>query len=262
MAEERLDGGTTNAGRVVRVGPHVLRPASPHVASIHTFLRAVRHAGFEGAPAPVGVDDDGRERLVFIDGDVPLVPYPLWAQSDAALASIARLLRRLHHAAHDFDASDLSWNDALADPDGGTIICHNDTELSNIVFRNGVAIALIDFEFAAPGRPVYDLAQMARLCVPIDDDFDQARLGFKVADRPARLRLIADSYGLDHDGRAELLTALDDAIDLIETVVRHNVEAGDPNSIALWNRSGGSDKFDRRRRWWTTHRDRFVAALS
>ena len=48
---------------------------------------------------PVGVDEDGRERLVYIDGDVPLSPYPAWSQSESALASIARLLRGLHDAA-------------------------------------------------------------------------------------------------------------------------------------------------------------------
>ena len=82
MTEQQLDGGIANAGQVVRVGPHVLRPSSPHSGSIHAFLRAVRHAGFEGASFPVGIDDDGRERLVFIDGEVPMAPYPDWSQSD------------------------------------------------------------------------------------------------------------------------------------------------------------------------------------
>ncbi|MGI8938043.1 MAG: hypothetical protein ACR2JF_07505 [Iamia sp.] len=121
--------------------------------------------------------------------------------------------------------------------------------------------ALLDFEFAAPGRPVYDLAQLARLCVPIDDELDQARLGWRPADRPARLRLVADAYGLDHDGRAELLTAMDDAIDRIEATVRRSVDAGDPNAIAMWDRTGGRDLYDRRRRWWTDHHDRFAAGL-
>jgi len=178
VAEQQLDGGIANAGQVVRVGAHVLRPSTPHSGSIHAFLRAVRDAGFEGASAPVGIDEDGRERLVFIDGDVPLVPYPDWSQSDIALASIARLLRGLHDAARTFDPQALAWSDALADPvTGGTVVCHNDVELSNVVFRDGVAVALLDFEFAAPGRPVYDLAQLARLCVSIDNDVDQARLG-------------------------------------------------------------------------------------
>jgi hypothetical protein len=261
VAEQQLEGGIANAGLVVRVGPHVLRPSSPHAASIHAFLHAVRQAGFNGAPLPVGIDADGRERLEFIDGEVPVVPYPDWSQSDSLLASVARLLRGLHDAARGFDPQGYTWADSLADPAGGTLICHNDVELSNVVFRDGVAIALLDFEFAAPGRPVYDLAQLARLCVPIDDDFDQARMGWRPADRPARLRLVADAYGLDGDGRAELLTAVDDAIARIEAAHRRAVDAGDPNAVELWNRTGGGERHDRRRRWWTDHRDEFAAAL-
>jgi hypothetical protein len=261
VREEPLEGGIANVGHVVRVGPHLLRPATPHSGSIHAFLRAIRAAGFDGAPSPVGIDEDGRERLMFIEGDVPAAPYPEWSQSDTALASIARLLRRLHDAAGGFDPAPLSWNEALADPAGGTLVCHNDVELSNVVFRKGIAIALLDFEFAAPGRPVYDLAQLARVCVPIDDDFDQARLGWRPADRPARLRLVADSYGLDGTGRAELLTAVDDAIDRIEALARHSDAAGDPKAVATLRRTGGIEKYDRRRRWWTAHHDQFAAAL-
>ena len=261
MSEQNLDGGIANSGNVVRVGAHVLRPTTPHTDSIHAFLREVREAGFEGAPIPVGVDEDGRERLVFIDGDVPLTPYPEWSQTDTALASIARLLRGLHDAARTFDPRGHTWSDALADPVGGTLVCHNDVEPSNVVFRDGIAVALIDFEFAAPGRPVYDLAQLARLCVPIDSEFDQARLAWRPADRPARLRLVADAYGLDRDGRADLLAAMNDANDRIEAFVRRRVEDGDPNFVELWNRTGGSERYDRRRRWWIEHHDRFADAL-
>jgi len=204
---------------------------------------------------PIGIDADGRERLEFIDGDVPLAPYPEWSQSDDALASIAVLLRRLHDAAGAFDPRGQTWNDALADPVGGTVVCHNDVELSNVVFRDGVAVALIDFELAAPGRPVYDLAQLARLCVPIEDDIDQIRIGWQPADRPARLRLVADAYGLDGDGRTQLLGALGDAIDRIEAVARDRADAG---TLA---RTGGIEKYDRRRRWWADQHDRFAAAL-
>jgi aminoglycoside phosphotransferase (APT) family kinase protein len=261
VAEQQLDGGIANAGRVVRVGPHVLRPSTQHTGSIHAYLRAVRLAGFDGAPTPIGIDEDGRERLGFIDGEVPVAPYPDWSQSDRALASIAVLLRGLHDAARAFEPQGLKWNDSLADPAGGTLVCHNDVELSNVVFRDGIAVALLDFEFAAPGRPVYDLAHLARLCVPIDDEFDQARLGWRPADRPARLRLVADAYGLDRVGRAELLPAINDAIDRLETAVRCSVEAGDSNAVAMWNRTGGGERYDRRRRWWTQHDVHFAAAL-
>jgi hypothetical protein len=108
---------------------------------------------------------------------------------------------------------------------------------------------------------VYDLAHLARFCVPIDADFDQARLGWRPADQPTRLRLVADAYGLDRDGRTDLLAAMDDAIDRIEAAVRVAVGAGDPNAVALWNRTGGGERFDRRRRWWTDHHHEFAAAL-
>jgi aminoglycoside phosphotransferase (APT) family kinase protein len=144
---------------------------------------------------------------------------------------------------------------------GGPLVCHNDVELSNVVFRDGIAVALIDFEAAAPGRPVYDLAQFARLCVPIEDDFDQARMGWRPADRPARLRLIADVYGLDEHGRTQLLTAMDDALDRIEAAARRGLET-DPDAAATLQRTGGIEKYERRRRWWGLLHDEFATALS
>lgn len=256
-----LVGGISNAGAVVRIGPHVLRPSTPHTGAVHAFLRSVRDAGFDGAPEPFGVDEDGRERLEFIEGTVPTSPYPEWSQSDAALASIAALLRGLHDAALPFDPAAFEWAGGLADPAGGSLVCHNDVEFSNVVFRDGVAVALIDFEFAAPGRPVYDLAQMARLCVPIEDDVDQRRIGWLPADRPARLRVVADAYGLDHAGRVDLLAAMEDALDGIEAFARHNLAEGGERAAEMIARTGGLEKYDRRRSWWLRHYDEFAAAL-
>ena len=261
MDEQRLTGGITNTGAVERVGEYVLRPASEHVDSIHSLLRVVREAGFTGVPKPVGVDADGRERLEFVDGEVPLSPYPAWAQSDAALASIARLLRRLHDAAATFDPGVHTWNMALADPAGGSLVCHNDLELSNIVFRGGEAVGFIDFDFAAPGRPIYDVAQFARLCVPIEHDIDQARMGWKPSNHSARLRRIADEYGLDAAGRAELVPAIGDALDQIEAFARSSYDPKDAEAVAALNRIGGIEKYDRRRAWWDEHRALFEQAL-
>ena len=263
MTEHQLEGGIANAGQVVRVGSHVLRPTSPHTTAIHTFLRALRDTGFTGAPLPLGIEPDGRERLEFIPGEVPSIPYPAWSQTDNALASLGRLLREFHDAASVFTAThDLSWNDALSDPAGGEIVCHNDLELSNVVFRNGTAVAFIDFEFAAPGRRTYDLAHLARFCVPLDHNIDRTRLGWQPTDDPRRLRLLADAYGLNDSRRLHLLNAIDDAMDVIEAATRRSLAAGDPNATALWNRTGGDERFGRRRRWWNDHRHEFTAALS
>ena len=260
--EAELAGGVANAGRVVRVGPHVLRPANPHTASIHRFLLAVRATGFEGVPRPVGVEPDGRERLEYVEGDVGVPPYPPWVQLDDALASIAGLLRQFHDAARQVDTTDYTWSHEMADPAGGVVVCHNDVCLENVVFRQGVAVALLDFDFAAPGRPIYDLAQFARMCAPIDDDVNALRLGWEPADKPARLRVVAEAYGLDAPGRDELLHVLSDSIEQGGAFVRRRVEAGDPNFVRMWTEMGGQERFDRRRRWWEASRGDFERALA
>ena len=262
MEEQQLAGGVANAGSVVRLGNHVLRPSNPYSGAVHAFLRALRDAGFEGASEPVSIDGDGRERLVFIEGEVPTPPYTGWAQSDDALASIAVLMARLHRSARSFDPAPYAWSAEMADPAGGQVVCHNDVCLENVVFRDGTAVGLLDFDFAAPGRPVFDVASFARMCVPVDDDVNARRLGWHDADRTARLHLVADSYGLDARERRALVDVLDGQIATGGEFVRRRVEAGDPGFVAMWNEMGGAARFDRRRRWWADNRQGFLDAVN
>lgn len=253
-------GGVANAGSVVRRGDFILRPANPHSASIHRFLRALHATGFEGASVPVAIEE-GRERLRFIPGEVALVPYPDWAQSDLTLGSIARLLRRFHDAARSFDATGGDWASELADPVGGTTVCHNDVCLENVVFRQGRAVALVDFDYAAPGRPHYDLAHFARLCVPLDDDDSAHLIGWHQPDRLGRLRLVAEAYGLATDERDAWLAMIDQSIEQSGRFLWAKVTDGDPNFTLMWNWIGGWERFDRRQAWWQEHREAFAAAL-
>lgn len=259
--EEVLHGGVANAGAVVRSGAFVLRPSNEHSASILAFLSRLGSAGFDGAPTPVGVDPDSRERLRFIPGEVAIPPFPEWAQSDDALASVAALIQRLHDASEEIDTSDLRWSTEMADPAGGPVICHNDVCLENVVFQEGRAVALLDFDFAAPGRRTHDVAAFARMCVPVDDDVSSAKLGWQSSDRPARLRLVCDAYGLDAEGRAEVLRSLSASIERGGEFVRRRAEAGEPGFVKMWAEIGGMERFDRRRRWWSEAFPRFAAAL-
>jgi thiamine kinase-like enzyme len=259
--EEVLAGGVANAGAVVRVGDVVKRPANPSTPAIHELLRHLRGVGFDGVPAPLGTEQGGRERLEFIPGDVPCPPFPAWSQSDRALATTAGLLAAFHAAQEGFVASgNAPWNDELADPAGGSVICHNDVCPENVVYRAGVAIALLDFDFAAPGRPIYDLAQLAKMCVPIDTDEDARRLGRGGLDPFARLRIAADGYGLPPD-RSRFLAVLGDAIATGDRFVRRRVERGEPAFVQMWNTMGGAARYERRRQWFERHRQRFADAL-
>ena len=84
--------------RVVRQGDFVLRPSNPNSEAVHAFLRGLRSVGFEGASLPVEIQANGRERLLFIEGDVAVPPFPAWAQTDQALSSMAALMRSFHEA--------------------------------------------------------------------------------------------------------------------------------------------------------------------
>lgn len=261
---EVLHGGVANAGAVVRIGDEVTRPSNPHSPTIHDLLRHVREHGFAGASDPLAIEGD-RERLRFVPGDVPLPPYPAWAQSVDALASVARLIRGLHDASIGFAAADHSWSAELRDADivsgDDPVVCHNDVCMENVVFRDTEAVALLDFDFAAPGRRAFDLANFARMCVPVDGDVDASKLGWNPADRPARVRAIADAYGLDARGRIELLTCLDTSIARGGAFVQRRVAAGERAFVEMWNSMGGMARFDRRRTWWAGARVDFAVAL-
>lgn len=261
QAEEVLQGGVGNAGAVVRVGDYVLRPSGPHTGSIHHLLRHLRAAGFDGAPEPVGIDPDGRERLAYIEGDVAWPPFPLWSQADEALRSVAELLARFHAATVGFAPTPGTiWSHELADPAGGAVICHNDVCTENVVFRHGRAVALLDFEFAAPGRPLYDLAQLAKMCVPLDTPDDAAVWGRGSLDPFRRLRIVADGYGLPPD-RSELVDVIVESMTDGGTFVRRRVERGEPAFVEMWERAGGQERYDRRQAWFEANRSRFLDAL-
>jgi Phosphotransferase enzyme family len=261
VAEEILPGGVANAGAVVRVGNHVLRPTNPHTPTIHRLLRHLRAVGFDGAPEVVGTLADGRERLTFIEGDVPCPPFRASSQTNDVLASTAALLARFHRASATFVVSDdMSWSPELADGRGGPVICHNDVCPENVVYRRGVAVALLDFDVAAPGRPLYDLAMLAKMCVPLDTPDDAARLGRGSLDPVPRLRIVADAYGLAPD-RHEFLDVLGEAIATGGAFVARRVAEGNPAFIAMWNQMGGQARYDRRTEWFERNRSRFLDAL-
>jgi Phosphotransferase enzyme family len=260
--EEVLQGGVANAGAVVRIGDEVRRPANPHTATIHALLRHVRARGCDLVPEPLGVDDRDRDRLRFVRGDVAVPPFPAWSQTDAWLASTALAIRGLHDASVDFVApAGASWSDELADTSGvHEVICHNDVCPENVVCRDGLAVALLDFDFAAPGRRVHDLAAFACMCVPLAAEVDATMLGRGPLDPFHRLRVVADGYGLDPD-RAPFVDAIAEWIERGGEFVLRHVQAGEPAFIQMWEETGGMARYDRRRAWFVQQRERLAEAL-
>jgi len=207
--EEPLPG--TNVTAAVRVGDTVRRPRKPSSDAVQALLGHLRHAGFDGCPEPLGFDDQEREVVSYVEGDGGTIPLSAAAVTDSALVAHARLIRRFHDAAGTFPAAGgapLAWDPPLRDPSGrDEVVCHNDLSIPNTVYRRGRPHALIDFDFAAPGRRLWDLAYAVWWLVPLQRPEFMATIGWPEVDQGRRLRAFVDAYGLD-DERSLLLDVL------------------------------------------------------
>ncbi|GAA1988856.1 aminoglycoside phosphotransferase family protein [Catenulispora subtropica] len=264
VADEVLGGGLANFGQVVRRGDVVERPAPPHAEALHRYLRALRDAGFDGAPEPKELLD-GREVLSFVPGDVAVAPFPEWSRGEPALASVGRLLRRLHEVAAEVPVPDADWPAEFRDPaaksgEDQLILCHNDVCQENVVFRDGEAAALIDFDFAAPGRPLWDLAFCAWYWVPMVPDEIRGVEGMGGLDALSRLRVLADAYGLDAAGRRTLLELLPLVSESCHRFVDGRVASGDPVFTEI-DAQRDPQRWDKIQKWLAEHHEEFLAAL-
>ncbi len=259
---ELLVGGMVNAGAVFRRGALVERPAPRTARALHVHLLALKEHGFDAAPTPVRLTADGREQLTFIPGDVALPPFPHWSMTQTALRSVGSLLRRLHEASATIPIdTHAAWPRDLADPAGGTMLCHNDVCPENVVFRDGHACALIDFDLAAPGRPLWDVAMTARYWVPMLDPASADALYPAGLHAPTRLRVLADGYGLSPQERAELPGVIEQAIQTCRDFVADRVADGDPIFVQALTEHGGWERWDRIQTWNVAHRATFTNAL-
>lgn len=206
VAESPLLGGNTS--EVVRIGATVRRPSGHWTPAVHDLLRYLEAAGFAESPRVLGSDGQGREILSFIEGETTMQhPWPDWAWAEDTLAQAGRLLRRYHDTVATFPGAPRHW---LAGPAGvapGQVVCHNDFAPYNVVYRDGRIIGLIDWDWAGPAAPEWDLAMAAYAWVPLLDPPVAARLEPRPpADLGGRLRLLLDSYGLsDREGFVALV---------------------------------------------------------
>jgi len=246
-SEEVLPGGLTNAGRVTRVEATVRRPVRDTTPATRALLGHLERAGFEGAPRHLGRDDQGREVLTFVEGEAPIEPYPEWAWTDAALVSVAELLRRYHEAVASFDPTGHTWPRPVPAAFRGRLLCHNDPNLDNVVFSGGRAVALIDFDLAGPGSAVWDVACAVRLWAPLRDPRDAPE---RLRGRSlGRLKLFADAYGLTTHERGRVPEAVRAAHAWAYDLIQDAVEDGHGAFDRLWNRDGGRGRAERTERW-------------
>ncbi|MGK5741898.1 phosphotransferase [Micromonospora sp. URMC 103] len=178
-AEQRLRGGFI--AEVVRVGDTVRRTPPANADFQAALLAHLERVGADLAPRHLGTDERGRQVLSHLDGRVPWRDRedPAY-RADPALVALGGLIRRLH---------DACAGTSLAA--GAETVCHRDLSPKNTVYRDSAAgplpVAFLDWDLAAPGRRIEDVAFACWHWAELGPDADPTELA-------RRCRLVCDGY--------------------------------------------------------------------
>jgi hypothetical protein len=245
MGRWRLDGAD-----VTVAGDVVLRPVRPWSRTVHALLAHLRTVGLECVPEPVGIRDDV-EAVSYVPGDAGPAAWPHQV-SLAGLESAAAMLRRIHDASSSFrPPRNAEW--MFGPVPGAGVVCHGDPGPWNFVWRDGRAVALIDWDHAAPAPAMADVAYALDTFTPFrPDGVAMTQHGFpSPPDRPARLRALVAAYGLGSSAGL-----VDRVIDRQQETVHRVLELAERGlePWAGWVKAGHLEELRERSRWTRAHR--------
>jgi hypothetical protein len=268
QAEIPLAGGDVTEG-VVRVGGTVRRPVGPHSPLVHALLVHLESIGFEGAPRFLGIDRAGREVLSYVDGEVAGRPRPPWIADEARLASVGRLVRAYDDAAASFIPPPAALAGAQPAERSGVpaapvyppeLIGHVDITPENVVFRDGRAHALIDFDLAKPATRADEMFNTMMWWAPLADPRDVDPL-LQSVDVPRRARILADAYGLSDADRERVIEVAVVRSRRSWHLMKHRAETEGGGWQRMWD-EGVGDVIKRREAWLDRHAAALTAALT
>ncbi len=259
--EERLLGPGAGGG-AIRIGDTVRCLPSRVPDLMIQVLQHLEMQGFDGAPRVLGRDEQDRWVLTYIPGEVAVPPYERWMVQDELLVGVAGLLRKYHEAVATFTPPNgLSWTPQAPQEFRGPFVGHMDVSMSNVVCRDGRPVALIDFEAVDFVQPLWDVVRTVRHWVPLRDPIDLEGELVSLAGRQAeRLSLFADSYQLDSDMRARLITAALLSADASYRQMERGAAAGHVGYLREW--TGYAVQRNRRgHAWLQAHRSELEGAV-
>jgi hypothetical protein len=261
---ELMPAGDVTEG-VVRVGGTIRRPHQPQSYAVADYLDWLEDAGFEGSPRFLGRDAEGRDVLTFVPGYCAGAVPEHWVESEELLASVGRLLRRLHSASagfvpkdHPFPPRPVRQDTLPGDP--ARLVCHLDVTPQNVVVRDGRAAGLVDFDLAGPSTALKDSFNTALHWVALRDPAD-AWPGWEELDPFRRLRIFADAYGWTENERRRLPHFGADAVRLSLDRMEYNARTLGGGWARMWDEGVGG-LIERRAAWLEANAARLVRALT
>jgi aminoglycoside phosphotransferase (APT) family kinase protein len=192
VSEIPLGGGRSVEG-VVRVGDTVRKPPEHATQLMRDVLVHLERVGFDAASRWLGMDEQGRDVLSFVEGDTfSDCGSIVW--SDEQLAASAQLLARYHDA--------VAGSQLAGDEE---IVCHGDYGPWNLIWRHGLPVYVIDFDTTRPGRRVEDVGYA------LWKHLNLGLVELPAGEQVRRARVFVDAYGIELDIAAAIDLAQEQA---------------------------------------------------
>ena len=210
LQEIPLVGGRLTPG-IVRVGNTVRRHPKGNAAFVHDLLLFLEDHDFDFAPRFLGMDEQGRDIYSYLEGQTWLSSGS--GLSDDLLVQAARAIRSYH---------DITAGSTLAQ--GHEIVAHHELGPHNTIFQENRLIGFIDWDDAAPGTRLRDLANAVYNYVDVSHWANQT------ADEQARrIHLICAAYGWD-----DPIALINDFEADLQQALRNHEQAGRTGAIKIF----------------------------
>jgi len=214
-----LHGGSVTP--VVRIGDTVRRQSGPWSEAVQALLRHLEAVGFTQAPRALGWDRQGREQVGFLPGAAATRPWPDVLRSLVGVTILGDWLARYHHAVAGFaPPPGAVWRTGPHRPRPGDIIRHGDLGPWNTIWQAGGLSGVIDWDFAAPGPAIADVADLAWQLVPLRPTRPDAPYEAAL-ERRVRLQALCAAYGAIAPA-----AVVDAALALMAATLRETVTRG------------------------------------
>ena len=193
------------------VGNTVRRPAKGNAAFVRDLLIFLEDQGFPYAPLFLGLDEQGRDILSYLEGESWLESGS--GLSDELLEQAARAIRRYH---------DATVGSPLAQ--GQEIVAHHELGPHNTLFQGEHLVGFIDWDDAAPDTRLRDLANAVYNYVDVSHWSNQT-----VEEQARRIHLMCAAYGWD-----DPIALVNDFEADVQQALRNHERAGRMGAIKVF----------------------------